>query len=247
MTAHTLAFLALGATAGGFINGLSGTGTALFALGFYLLVLDPITAVAIVTLMSILVGIQGAWIVRHEIAQRPARLLNFAIPGLIGVPLGLSLLNIVSSDQLRIGIAVFLIIYGAYFSFRAVLPSFSKATPVWDALVGFISGILGGAAGLSGALPVMWLSLRPWPKAQTRAVLQPFNIAILSTTVCLLWLKGAYTPTALTALFITVPIGAVAAQIGITVFRRLSDTGFRRLLIWLTLVLGLGTLISAVM
>ncbi|MEO0381893.1 MAG: sulfite exporter TauE/SafE family protein, partial [Pseudomonadota bacterium] len=47
-------YLVLGAVAGGFINGLSGTGTALFALGFYLVVLDPVQAVAIVALMSVL-------------------------------------------------------------------------------------------------------------------------------------------------------------------------------------------------
>ena len=56
VTGDTLLFLVLGALAGGFINGLSGTGTALFALGFYLVVLDPITAVAIVALLTVVVA-----------------------------------------------------------------------------------------------------------------------------------------------------------------------------------------------
>lgn len=244
MSIETIAFLVLGAVAGGFINGLSGTGTALFALGFYLVVLDPIRAVAIVALMAVLAGVQGLWIVRREIWRHPARLLRFLIPGLIGVPLGLSLLGIIDTGDLRIGIAAFLILYGVYFGFRANLPSFARDTPVIDSLIGLAGGVLGGAASVSGALPSMWLSLRAWTKSETRAVLQPLNMAILSTTVTLLFARGAYDTVALTALLVTLPCGLIAAQVGIAVFHRLSDTGFRRLLILLTLVMGLGIMLS---
>lgn len=244
MSPEYLIYLLLGAMAGGFINGLSGTGTALFALGFYLVVLPPITAVAIVALMSVLAGVQGLWVVRSAIAGNPARLLRFVVPGLAGVPIGLLLLALIDAATLRIGIATLLMIYGAYFSFRAALPAFDRRTPWIDAIVGFIGGIMGGAAAVSGALPVMWVSIRPWPKAETRAVLQPFNITILSTTVTLLFFKGAYDAQALQALMITVPTGLVAAQVGIAVFKRISDNLFRRLLIGLTFIMGLGVLIS---
>jgi len=244
VSAETLAFLALGAVAGGFINGLSGTGTALFALGFYLLAVAPETAVAIVAFMAVLAGLQGVWVVRAEVFANPRKLLWFLLPGLAGVPLGVMLLDAVDARTLRLGIAALLIVYGGYFGFRAVLPSFSRVTPGLDAGVGFTGGVLGGLAGLSGALPVLWLSLRPWTKAQTRAVLQPYNVVILSTTVVLLALRGAYDSRALTALLITVPLGMVAAQVGIAVFKRLSDTSFRRLLILLTLLMGLGILAS---
>jgi len=98
MTNDMIVYLTLGAAAGGFINGLSGTGTALFALGFYLVVLEPITAVAIVALMSVLAGLQGLWIVRAEIMARPARLLRFVLPGLVGVPVGLRLLDVIDAS-----------------------------------------------------------------------------------------------------------------------------------------------------
>lgn len=244
MSGDLILYLVLGAAAGGFINGLSGTGTALFALGFYLVVLPPTTAVAIVALMSVLVGIQGLWIVRGSIFARPDRLLRFVVPGLIGVPLGLFLLNVIDTQTLRIGIAALLILYGGYFGFRSALPAFSRKTPVIDVMVGFLGGVLGGTAGVSGALPSMWLSIRPWTKSETRAVLQPLNMVILSTTVTLLFFRGAYDATALRALLITIPSGLLAAQVGIFVFHRLSDTGFRRLLILLTLVMGAGILLS---
>ncbi len=246
MSAEFYLYLVLGAWAGGFINGLSGTGTALFALGFYLVVLDPVKAVAIVAFMSVLAGLQGLWIVRTEIKAQPLRLFRFLIPGLIGVPIGLSLLERIDESTLRIAVAALLVIYGCYFGFRASLPAFSRRTPVIDSLIGLLGGVLGGAASVSGAIPAMWLSIRPWTKSETRAVLQPFNVAILSTTVCLLFFRGAYDQTALYALLVTIPVGLIAAQIGIAVFKRLSDTAFRRLLIILTLLMGIGIMLSEI-
>ncbi|UWQ95462.1 sulfite exporter TauE/SafE family protein [Rhodobacteraceae bacterium M385] len=239
MSAQLITFLLLGAAAGGFINGLSGTGTALFALGFYLVVLDPVTAVAIVALMSVVAGVQGVWVVREAILAQPRRLLRFVLPGLVGVPLGVWLLNGLDATALRLGVAGFLILYGGYFAIRRSLPAFSRRTPVLDGLIGGLAGILGGAAGMSGALPSMWMSLRPWTKFETRAVLQPFNMVMLITTVTLLYLRGAYEGAGM-ALLITIPTGLIAAQIGIAVFRRLSDTAFRWVLILLTLAMGIG-------
>ncbi|ABD56889.1 sulfite exporter TauE/SafE family protein [Jannaschia sp. CCS1] len=244
MTAELITFLLLGALAGGFINGLSGTGTALFALGFYLVVLDPVTAVAIVSLMSVVAGFQGLWVVRTAIFDNPKRLLRFVLPGLVGVPVGVWLLAGLDATILRYGVAAFLIIYGAYFSFRAVLPAFERPTPVVDSCVGGLGGVLGGATGMSGALPSIWMSLRPWTKFETRAVLQPFNMVMLMTTIGLLFSQGAYDADAVRAILITVPTGLVAAQVGIAVFKRLTNTGFRRLLIGLNFVMGIGILIS---
>lgn len=244
MTWHTLLFLALGATAGGFINGLAGTGTALFALGFYLVVLDPVSAVAIVAAISVLTGFQGLWIVRSQAVAQPGRIAQFLIPGVFGVPLGVMLLSILDATTLRLVIATLLIAYGGYFGFRAALPAFSRNTPLIDSAIGFTGGVLGGAASLAGAIPTLWLSLRPWAKSETRAVLQPYNFVILALTVGLLAVRGAYDAQTLWALAFTIPIGLIAAQIGIWVFGRLNDTGFRRLLIVLTLVLGLGVLVG---
>ena len=112
MTATLLFYLALGAAAGGFINGLSGTGTALFALGFFLMVLSPLTAVAIVSLLSIIAGVQGLWVVRADIKANKSRLLRFLLPGLLGVPIGIMLLDFIDAETLRLCIGVLLVVYG---------------------------------------------------------------------------------------------------------------------------------------
>ncbi len=242
MTSTFILFLALGAAAGGFINGLAGTGTALFSLGFYLMIMPPITAVAIVCLLEVLAGVQGLWIVRSDIKSNKSKLSRFVIPGLIGVPVGVMLLDSINSETLRVCIGLLLILYGGYFSFRAVLPSITKPTPLIDIAIGLIGGVLGGLASVSGAIPVIWLSMRPWTKGEIRAVLQSFNMAVLTATTTLLFLKGAYDATAIKALALAVPITLLASQLGIFVFKRLSDSLFRRLLIGLSLFMGAGIL-----
>ena len=245
MTSDTLLMVILGATAGGFINGLAGFGTALFALGFFLTSMTPPQAVAIVVVLSVTSGLQGLWIVRHAIWDQPRRMFRFMGPGVIGIPIGIAALAVIDAASLKLVIASFLLIYGGFFSLRRALPKFERPTPVIDMTVGFAGGILGGAASLSGALPTMWCSMRPWPKAETRAVLQPFNVVILGLTALMLWWQGIYTHDVLINLAVAIPAALISAQIGISVFRRLSDDLFRRLLISMCLLSGLILMIRA--
>lgn len=245
MTTATILYLSLGAISGGFINGLAGTGTALFALGFFLIVLPPVSAVAVVTLLAILAGVPGLWLVRADIKANKAKLLQFLIPALLGVPIGVLLLQYINAESLRIFIGVLLVIYGGYFGSRAALPSIKQATPKTDIAIGFVGGVLGGLASVSGAIPGMWLSMRPWAKGEIRAVLQPFNVVVLSATSTLLLFNGAYNETTLNALLLTIPIALIASQLGIYVFKRLSDSMFRRLLIGLSLLMGIVILIQS--
>ena len=245
MTSGAALFIVMGAFAGGFVNGLAGSGTALFALGFFLAALEPVSAVAIVTLMSVVTGFQGLWEVREALTKNVPRLMRFIIPGLLGVPAGITLLTVMDAETLKLIIAVLLIVYGGFFSFRANLPKFERRTPVLDSGIGLTGGVLGGMASLSGAIPLIWCSMRPWPKAETRAVLQPFNMSVLGTTTLMLWWRGAYDGPTVTAFLIALPASLIAAQIGLMVFRRITDEVFRRLLIGLSLLLGLGIIIRA--
>lgn len=237
MTWDFIAYLLIGAAAGGFINGLAGFGTSLFALGWWLQVMPPLKAVAMVLALSVASGLQGVWLVRRDI--RPGRLALFLIPGLAGIPIGLQILQFIDATTLKLVIAGFLLLYGGFFIARRELPKMTRPTPIADATIGFTGGILGAIAGLSGALPTMWLALRDWTKQQSRAVLQPYNVTILGLSAIMLALDGAYDRATLIAMAVALPVTMIAAQIGLVVFGRLSDLQFRRLLIALMLISGL--------
>lgn len=232
-------FLFLGAASGGLINGLAGFGTALFALGFWLHIMPPLQAVSMAIVMSVASGLQGVWLVRKSISNQPMRLARFLIPALPGIPLGVAILSYVPAEVLKITIAGFMLLYGGFFSLRSALPKLERKTHILDAIVGFFGGVLGGAASLSGALPTMWCALRPWPKAETRAVLQPFNVAVLGLALVAFAIKGVYDWDIIKLIGIALPATMISAQIGIAVFNRLNDDQFRRLIILLMLVSGI--------
>lgn len=232
-------YLFLGAAAGGLINGLAGFGTSLFALGFWLHILAPPEAVAIVVVMSVASGLQGVWLVRHSIMQQRKRLARFVLPAIIGIPIGVTALSTIEPQFLKLTIAGFMLLYGGFFTLRRSLPKLEHPTPVADGFVGFLGGILGGAASLSGALPTMWCAMRPWTKSETRAVLQPFNVSVLGLTMIVLAFKGLYTWETVKLIAIAMPVTLVFAQIGITIFKHLSDNQFRRLLIAMMFLSGL--------
>lgn len=231
-----MTFLFIGAIAGGFINGLAGFGTSLFALGWWLQVMTPIEAVATILVMSIVSGIQGMLLVWRSI-EWPV-LLRFLAPALIGIPIGLQLLSHIDSRFLTLLVATFLLVYGGFFSFKTHLPNLTREMPIVDSVIGFAGGILGAVAGLSGALPTMLCSMRPWPKMKQRAVLQPYNFLILGLSALLLANRGAYTTNTLKIMALAFPVTMVASVIGMVIFKRLSDTQFRRLLIVLMLISG---------
>lgn len=238
MAADALWYLVAGAACAGFVNGLAGFGTALFALGFWLQVFPPVQAVAMSLAVAIVTGLQGLWVVRRQILGQFRRQIRFLLPAALGVPLGLFALAFVEPRPLKILIAGFLVLYGVFFLTRRSLPKFTRHTPVTDGLVGFVGGILGGLAGLAGVLPAMWCALRPWPRHETRAVLQPFNVTVLAMAASVLAWRGVYDSATLWYLGLALAVAITTAQLGIAVFKRINDIQFRWLLIVLMFLSG---------
>ena len=231
-----LIFLLAGAAAGGFINGLAGFGTSLFALGWWLQVMPPVQAVALSLVMSVLSGLQGLWVVRGSISW--GRLGPFLVPALFGIPIGLAILHRVDAGLLKMVVAGFLLVFAGYFIARRNLPSIIHETPWIDRTTGFLGGILGAIAGLSGALPTMWTTLKPWSKEVRRAVLQPYNVAVLGLAAVLLAVQGIYDREVLIRIAIAFPATMVASQVGLWAYQRLTDHQFRWLVVVLMFVSG---------
>ena len=236
-----LVFLLAAGLSGGFVNGLAGFGTALFSLGWLLQVMPPQQAVAIALVCSLVTGVPGVWQVRHSIDRR--RLALFILPAFAGIPIGSLLLGLVDTRLLSLLVGGMLLLYGGYFAFRRTLPAIEGNWTLVEAGIGFVGGVLGAMAGLSGALPSMWLALRPWPKAVQRGIMQPFSMVILLVATVLLALEGVFTPQVLYNLALVLPASMLGAVIGLILFRRMPDVLYPRVLIGLMLISG-GTLLA---
>ena len=236
-----LVFLLAAGLSGGFVNGLAGFGTALFSLGWLLQVMPPQQAVAIALICSLVTGVPGVWQVRHSIDRR--RLALFILPAFAGIPIGTVLLGLIDTQLLSLLVGGMLLLYGGYFAFRRTLPAIEGNWTLVEAGIGFVGGVLGAMAGLSGALPSMWLALRPWPKVVQRGIMQPFSMVILLVATVLLALEGVFTPDVLYNLGFVLPASMFGAIIGLMLFRRMPDALYPRVLIGLMLISG-GTLLA---
>ena len=236
-----LVFLLAAGLSGGFVNGLAGFGTALFSLGWLLQVMPPQQAVAIALVCSLVTGVPGVWQVRHSIDRH--RLVLFILPAFAGIPIGTLLLGLIDTRLLSLLVGGMLLLYGGYFAFRRTLPAIEGNWTLVEAGIGFVGGVLGAMAGLSGALPSMWLALRPWPKAVQRGIMQPFSMVILLVATVLLALEGVFTPQVLHNLALVLPASMFGAVIGLMLFRRMPDALYPRVLIGLMLISG-GTLLA---
>jgi uncharacterized membrane protein YfcA len=225
-----------GALLAGFVSGLSGTGTGLVALGLWLHVIDPLLAAPLVVICSVIAQLQALFTIRPRFNF--ARLWPFLLGGLLGVPVGGLALDHIETGTFRAAVGLFLVGYCAFILLSRRLPEIDVGGRPADGAVGLAGGILGGAAGLSGALPTVWCNLKGWPKAEQRAVYQPFNLTILSWVLISYGWSGVLTEEVGRLALICLPGTVLGVWLGVKAYGHVDDRQFRLIILWLLLASG---------
>jgi uncharacterized membrane protein YfcA len=241
--AGDIAIVVAGALVAGFVNGLTGTGYALMALGFWLQVMSPVTAAPLVALCSVAGHLQALRSIWSGV--RWPRLWPFLVAGLLGVPLGTALLEHVRVQPLKLGVGILLIFYSAWMGLVRHPPTVTGGGRAADAAAGFAGGVMGGMASLSGPVPTIWVQLRGWSKNEQRGVNQPFNMAVLATALLAAAVAGLLDRTFLIWAIITVPTSLVGARLGLMLYGRVNDAVFRQLVLVLLGLSGVTLIVSS--
>lgn len=241
MTADLLYILA-GAFAAGLISGLTGFGTALAASSFFLFVLPPAVAAPLILVASVigqLASLPAFW--RQFDWKRTAPMV---VAGVLGIPLGVWLLDHAPADVVKIAVGVLIIVYAAFGLLVRMKPVVPGDRPVADGGIGFTGGVLGGLIGLSGVLPVIWSQFRGWAPAVARSIYQPYNTVILSIALAAQAASGFFTAEVAWLALYTAPVTLIGTLIGVALFRRISANTFRLIVLWFLLAAGVGLLIQ---
>jgi uncharacterized membrane protein YfcA len=240
MGAEQVVILLAGALAGGIVNGLTGFGTAITALGIWVHAIPPTAAASLAIICSIVSQLQTLHLIWRAIDWK--RVLVFVVPGLLGVPLGTLLLPHVDPRLFKLGIGILLIVYPGYVLVRKRQTASAFGGKLADSVAGFGGGVLGGLTGLSGVFPVIWTDVRGWSKEQRRSVLQFFNTAILSFALVSHAATGLLTRQVALETAIVLPATIGGAWIGAFLYKRLADRGYQRVVMGLLLVSGITLL-----
>jgi len=227
--------LFVGALAGGFVSGLAGFGTALMALGIWLYILPPSAAVPLVLICSVVA--QTATLPSMWKSFDLTLVWPFLIGGLLGVPIGTMLVAHADPNVFKLTVGIMLLLFPTALYFSAPM-AFEFGGRIADGIVGFIGGILGGLAGLSGPPPILWASVRGWGKDERRGVFQTFNWTVLFVALCLQTASGLVAREVIWLAVLAFPGTVLGSWIGARLYHALSDRNFRDVVLGMLFLSG---------
>lgn len=244
-------FVAIVLFVAGVVSGLAGFAFSAVA-ACVLWLLPPLQAVPLIMLLSACNQLLSIGKLRREMAIRTTKEREGALPyiigGLAGVPVGVTILRTLPASIFAAGLGGFLV---AYSIFMLVMPGRVHITGGGSKLaaaVGALGGVVGGFSGFGASILVVYLGLRDVGKSATRGITQPY---ILTMQLVSLGVLAMTDPAIFDIYFwflwaLTLPAVLLGSGTGVALYRRLSDSNFRRAVLILLLLSGASLVVKTI-
>ena len=219
------------------VTGVAGFAFGIVAAAVWLYFLSPAQTTALIVAYGLIVQGISVWKLRRSI--KLVRLVPFLLGGAIGVPIGVELLRWTAPVTFRLSIGIVLILFSIYSLVRPQVAPV-KAGKATDGAIGVLNGIVGGATGLAGIILTIWCTLRGWPRDEQRTVFQPVGVAVFLMTGFWLGGTGLIGADTLRLFVIGLPVLFAGTWVGLRLYARLDEAGFRKVVLGLLLISGLG-------
>jgi uncharacterized protein len=149
----------------------------------------PVEAVALTALCSITGQLFSMSLLHRAIAfEFRTRLM---VAGLLGVPLGSTLLTRLSPSMVHFSLGALIVLGGVWGLFQ---PTSRDPRPVGrtdELLVGLTGGLTAGLVGTSAVVPALWCTWHGLSKERQRAIMQPFILAMQLASLVSLTVWGS--------------------------------------------------------
>lgn len=224
----------------GFVQGLTGFGSALVAMPLLSLCVDVKTAVPLCTLNSVVITtFLVLRLKKHMAWGRIVPLCLAAIPGLM---VGISLLKQVSSRNLSVALGLLLLFYSLYSLSVRIMPR--SLHRFWAYVAGFFSGAIGAAFSAGGPPAIIYATLNDWEKDEIKATLSGFfffNSYLIASTHAL----SGMTTTAVLSLFLyAAPFVFTGTILGSLYYGRVNKERYLRVIYFF--LAGMGVMMIVV-
>ena len=224
-------------TAAGFIQGLSGFGSAIIAIPLLSFFLDIKTSVALVTMLGIIIGlINTRELLQHSDFRRLTPLIASA---LFGIPVGVVFIPSMRESIVLFILAILLIFYSLY-SLRGIkIALFSH--PYFAYVSGFFSGYLGATLSISGPPVIFYTAAQNWPAKEKKSLLTSYFLLVSIFTAVGFHISGMLNNRVMILFGYSVIPLIVGTYLGILAFNKIGST-YQNIVINI-FVLGLGVIL----
>ncbi len=154
----------------GFVQGVTGFGSALVAIPLLCLIVDIKFAVPLTVLSSLVITLYLAFKLRTHLDIK--KLLPLCLSTLPGILFGVTLLKKVDSETVALLLGILIILYSCYNLFFQPRPR--TLSHYWSYLAGFFSGAIGSAFSAGGPPVIIFTTLKGWNKDEIKATLTGF-------------------------------------------------------------------------
>ncbi|HDZ84026.1 MAG TPA: sulfite exporter TauE/SafE family protein, partial [Nitrospirae bacterium] len=168
----TFALISLIFLIAGFIQGLSGFGSALLAMPLLTIFIDVKVAVPLCILNSLLITSYLSFKLKDYMEMK--KILPLIIGSLPGIYLGIVFLKSMESNLIKMLLGIMIILYCIY-SFSSH-PGPRKLHRAWAYIAGFGSGFIGTAFSAGGPPSIIYTTLTGWSKDHIKATLTGFYL-----------------------------------------------------------------------
>lgn len=206
------------------IQGTTGFGFGLFAMGILAMMMPVPEAAVIVAILGLVSTVMNVGSVWREISWKELwPVVAAATPTTL---LGVYLLKVLDPAILRAAVGVMILIGSAIAVWSPPKARLEKAMP-WGYIAGAVGGLFGGAINMGGPPVVLYSLLRGWDKRVAKAEMASYILATSVLRVVGQVAAGIATPSLLMrSLWLAIPT-VLGCYLGTRLFGRLSNRAFR--------------------
>jgi uncharacterized membrane protein YfcA len=224
------------------VSSLCGFGFALVAVPFLLMIYQPTTVVPMITILGLILDISIILDARKWVNWSKIKFLMAT--GIIGMVLGVMALKYFEMSSIRIYIGVLLTGFSV-----ASLTGFQRKIEnekVGYAIVGLLSGFLGGSTSIAGPPVVLFLNNQGTSKQEFRANMIAFLLAIYCVTIPVYYLNSLLSFSTLVSSVYLVPSVLVGAFVGTKLSYRVDEALFRKIVLVIVSIAGITSILTSI-
>ena len=226
--------------AAGFVQGLSGFGSALVAMPLLLLFMPARAAVPFCILMGLAITLQlGIGLKKHLDFKKIAPLFAGCLPG---IACGTYLLKNVDNLFIKRGLGLILVTYSLFQLLAHSRPLKLKAC--WGVLAGFLTGIIGAAFSAGGPPTIVYTSLNKWDKDTMKATLTGFFFLTGLIIAAAHAITGITSSLVVKYFMTSIPFVIAGTFSGTLAYKHISHREYLKLIYLLLLLMGFMLLAS---